>query len=578
MGGIMASSPELMQTVQKFQEGGSVSPYFGRMTQQNLPAIRPGSFAAQPITSIQDFISRANRESGIGQIQQANEMARAGVTPEDMARVQAATEANRTANRTDAQIAASQSPTLRGPTASQAQMGQNINMFENMMDAGSIPTLRGPTAEDVSAELNSASSERIINDRRERIGPSEMPQGPAADVAETKRLADSIFGDSLSLTTPKVVEDVTEDADLAEDSPATSATEGTDPGTAVREVSAIAEADIPEEKKGAVVSDVLKSVLSSDENPVDVNNLILEMSDKKDPEKKISRKERIEKNVELYNEMFGVDPEKNMKEDGFNLAYLGFAIASGDSPNALQNIARGSMQGLKKISETKKARQEREDRAKMFGLKQALKEEDDIKKEEQRMFEMKFGAGLQLARDRFKSDQELRKWAGTQVLAERRLDREIAARIELQDQKDLSRAEQNRLDRESAELRAIRAQLPEAANLWLEMNPKVDITTEEGQKAALDGMVSVAGRLGTEELGTRKSMSDPDRQYNARTEVLDRDKITPGVYVDETGNFTQAGVTLYNNLLKGPAGSQTTPPAADGAGATQRITLEPDAE
>ena len=528
MGGIMSSSQPLMQTVQKFAPGGAVQA-------PNNPAFF-SNFQTVP------------RQFGLGPQGQARAL---------MARVPSAQANREKLQEFDRQtIINPLMQLLSGRKAFDTeQLVQPTS--EAQIAASQTPTLRGPTAGDV--------------------------QGMQAE--ESDRLASEILGDSMELTTPagtpdvttEVVEDVTEDADIAEDSPVTSATEGTDPGTAVREVSTIADADLPDETKGAAISDVWKNVLSSDADPVDINNLILEMGGKKDPDKKLSRKELIAKNVELYNEMFGEDPDKSMKEDGFNLAYLGFAIAAGDSPNALQNIARGSMEGLKKISETQKAREERKDRAKMFGLKQALQEESDIKKEEQRMFELKFGAGLNLARDRFKSDQELRKWAATQTLAERRLDREIAARIELQDQKDISAAERDRLNRESAELRTIRGQLPEAANLWLEMNPKVDITTEEGAKAALDGMVGIAGQLGTEELGTRKPMASADREYNARTEVVDRDKITPGVYVDETGNFTPAGMALYNTLLKGPPTPGTPPPAADGAATTPRITLEPDA-
>jgi len=529
MGGIMSSSQPLMQTVQQFNVGGGVQAPNNPAFFSNFQTV-PRQFGLGPQGQARALMARvpsaqANREK----LQEFDRQTIVNPLMQLLSGRKAFDTEQLVQPTSEAQIAASQTPTLRGPTAGDVQ---------------------GKQAEE-----------------------------------ESDRLASEILGDSMELTTPagtpdvttEVVEDVTEDADIAEDSPVTSATEGTDPGTAVREVSAIAEADLPDETKGAAISSVWKSVLSSDADPIEVNDLILEMGGKKDPEKNISRKERIQNNIETYKELFGEEPDKNMKEDGFNLAYLGFAIAAGDSPNALQNIARGSMEGLKKISETQKAREERKDRAKMFGLKQALQEESDIKKEEQRMFELKFGAGLNLARDRFKSDQELRKWAATQTLAERRLDREIAARIELQDQKDISAAERDRLNRESAELRTIRGQLPEAANLWLEMNPNADITTEEGAKAALDGMVGIAGQLGTEELGTRKPMSPEDRQYNARTEVLDRDKITPGVYVDEAGNFTAAGVTLYNNLLKGPATTETPPPAADGAGTTQRITLEPDA-
>jgi hypothetical protein len=439
-----------------------------------------------------------------------------------------------------------------------------------------------------------ARNERILNDRRERVRAEEQP----ADVAESARLGSELLSDLTSepfmmpgvTPSPDVVEDVTEDADIAKDSPVTTATEGTDPGTAVREVSAIAEAELPDETKGAAISDVWKNILSSDENPINVNELVLEMAGKKDPEKSMSRKESIQKNIELHNEIFGEDPDRSMKEDGFNLAYLGFAIAAGDSPNALQNIARGSMAGLKKISETQKARKEREDRAKMFGLTQTLKEESDIKKEEQRMFELKFGANLQLLRDRYRSDEDLRKFAATQVLAENRLDKEIQARIDLQNQRDISAAERARLERESLELRNLRSNLPEASVLWSQLNPDEDITTPEGAKALIEGTIEIAAQLGTEEgAGSRKYLPFIDfvsrgLESTRGTEgLIERERIA-GLLETTSEQLTdqqleQHFADQYRRLQEQQRDLlNPTTGTSDAGGSTQRITLEPDAE
>ena len=327
MGGIMSSSPELMQTVQRFQLGGSVpDPYFARMTQDRLPAIRPGSFADQPITSIMDFIGQANRESGIGQIMQTNEMARAGVTPQDLARVEAATAANRTADQAD-DIARVQAAT---------EANQIADMTAERMLAGQDPTMRGPTAEDVRVFQTSQMPTRPGQLDTANI---ETLRGPTADsyrsetAGATETLRGGTIGDwreFLSKTVPQVNADDNQEI-----------------------------LTVKGQQTADAAVDVLKAKDVTDE---DKNNMVLEFIGKKDPEKDLTKKERIMKNKEFYRELFGRDPEEDKKIDGYNLAMMGFLIASGDSPNALQNIARGAAAGVQNFMKSAEKRRDREDK------------------------------------------------------------------------------------------------------------------------------------------------------------------------------------------------------------------------
>ena len=321
MGGIMSSSPQLIDTVARFQLGGSVpDPYFARMTQDRLPAIRPGSFAAQPITSIRDFLSMANEQSGIGQIQQANEMARAGITPEDMSRVQAATQANQSANMLGDLMSAGSVPTMRGPTAADiqgagiggtptiddvltsdmapAEIPTEIPASPEQLAAGLVPTMRGPRAEDVRAQ-----------------------QAPPAN------------------TVPDLLKRLPNASDIQNASP---------------------EAQIDQGK--VIQEEVTKFLGAEDVDENERNDVALTLLNKKAPDETLTKKQRIEKNREAYRELFGMDPEKDKQIDGYNLAMMGFLIASGDSPNALQNIARGAAAGLQNFQKTAEKRQSREDK------------------------------------------------------------------------------------------------------------------------------------------------------------------------------------------------------------------------
>ena len=91
---------------------------------------------------------------------------------------------------------------------------------------------------------------------------------------------------------------------------------------------------------------------------------------------KLSTDERLAKMKETISKFFGRDLEQEKRVDGLNMAMLGFLIAAGDSPNALKNIAKGSVQGIKEIKKTKEARMAREDKINGLVVSTVLGRED----------------------------------------------------------------------------------------------------------------------------------------------------------------------------------------------------------
>jgi len=77
-------------------------------------------------------------------------------------------------------------------------------------------------------------------------------------------------------------------------------------------------------------------------------------------------RQRYDERLELFKDIFGESDEARARDRAMSLAMLGLAIASGQSPNALSNIAQGAMAGLQGMSEQERARREREQ-----GLQQA---------------------------------------------------------------------------------------------------------------------------------------------------------------------------------------------------------------
>jgi hypothetical protein len=74
----------------------------------------------------------------------------------------------------------------------------------------------------------------------------------------------------------------------------------------------------------------------------------------------------------LIQEIMGGGPSEKQRnqEKWNNFAMIGFAIAAGQSPNAMTNIAQGMLEGTKLMSSQRTARAAREDKMNMFALEQ----------------------------------------------------------------------------------------------------------------------------------------------------------------------------------------------------------------
>lgn len=85
-------------------------------------------------------------------------------------------------------------------------------------------------------------------------------------------------------------------------------------------------------------------------------------------------KGRVKQYQDLFKELLGESDEDKAQEMWLNLAMVGFAIASGTSPNALQNISAGLLEGSKKMAESRAASRERSDRLTSLAITSAMDE------------------------------------------------------------------------------------------------------------------------------------------------------------------------------------------------------------
>jgi hypothetical protein len=413
MGGIMASSPELMQTIQRFQLGGGVDANvpFGAQTAANLMA---RGMMSQPITSIRNFVDYDPQQTGISSLQREvaargqafdagqsmplSPLARPAVTGiqggEAFMRSPGAQQTiqNLQSMAPDTLFAEAMGALRMDPRSMPSDLPEDVFVYGASAPSGDQIVGMGTSEPTASAQLEDGESSSFA-DISKRVAAGEIPadvfvpsgsrlaagtgeapkprssllmvQGTPKDIAKTQELANNLFDRTFGNLVNK---------ETSKDKPTKSDAYAAFPSTSNKEnIQKDPEAAL---SFGAKINAVAKEFLGSNADENDKNDLILELTGRKDPQKSMSTKDRYKENLELYREVFGENPEEDRKIDGYNLAMMGFLIASGDSPNALQNIARGAAAGVERIQKTAEARKARDEKLKLAALQRAATQED----------------------------------------------------------------------------------------------------------------------------------------------------------------------------------------------------------
>ena len=83
---------------------------------------------------------------------------------------------------------------------------------------------------------------------------------------------------------------------------------------------------------------------------------------------KLDAKSSVKAYEEMFSEMLGMKDKDKEKEMWHNMAMIGFAIAAGESPNAVQNIANGMLAGTKMMKEDRASERTRKDKIGMMAI------------------------------------------------------------------------------------------------------------------------------------------------------------------------------------------------------------------
>jgi hypothetical protein len=273
----------------------------------------------------------------------------------------------------------------------------------------------------------------------------------------------------------------------------------------------------PEPKEGGdrrtETNDVIQSLIGPDKNLSDdeVNDILIEATGNK-PKKDMTLDERIKNNKQLFEKYFGRDLEGEKTVDAYNLAFLGFAIASGKSSNAFTNISDGLLKATKRFSETAEGRRKRKEGITKLAVTEALKSQDaekefarQLSRDKQRLLGQYKIEGLR--------QSEGNKRALAQIIAKRAdLDTEIASLEKRARERNISAETRDRLNREVQKQRNIRGYLTKSYNTALEITRMQGFETSDD-----DFMPKVLENLNKINQASKKTGSDmltPNAQAN----------------------------------------------------------------
>ena len=284
---------------------------------------------------------------------------------------------------------------------------------------------------------------------RQRIAEEERARR-AALIAQEDALRAAPFGGTISpeldraLSMPRTGTGVA-DRDLGDTDEAVALTEPPIPDPPViTETSLLVE---PVET-GKDIVDYAKLLKDSKASSKEVQDRIFEMLAVKEPGEKLSLEDRFKKMQEVRKNVLGDNKEAEKSIDGFNLAMLGFAIAAGDSPNALTNIAKGALAGAQQMQATAERRRARAERIQEADFQQAVQDErlaEQYEREERRFRE---GKALTWATTVYSDARQDERFIQQAAITQAQLKTKLAQEIRIANTKEINeerrfKAEQN---------------------------------------------------------------------------------------------------------------------------------------
>ena len=285
-------------------------------------------------------------------------------------------------------------------------------------------------------------------------------------------------------------------------------------------------------------------------DPALKQDVILEFAGLKQEDEQLSFEERAKSSAEVFKRLFGRDPEKEQTVDGFNTAMLGFLIAAGDSPNALTNIARGAAQGTKNFMDTARRRQDREDKFKMAGIEKVMRDDESRKKLIMDTRRMLMGYRFQTLNNEIKSLENREALALRFNFESAKIGSQLNTQLEIAKDQNLSAEARAAASQQATML----SSLIKSAGVWgvYALGQAGENPTVESFGQALENAANNPEAMAKiKELAEITGKSDALKEMTAtrkRAEMLTKAGVAEGIRSDAEELLTETGVTSNQTI------------------------------
>ena len=234
-----------------------------------------------------------------------------------------------------------------------------------------------PTPSDVEPSRGSRGRDRL--DLPERETPEPSREEPAAEARRLREEASKLTGRGSSNAKRRLEAEAAELEAEAAGAAADSRQEYFEQG-GPRGLEALAtpiQTSVQDPEKAEKMQQALQKALEDQAPPPDGGDGGGDDGDGGPPPapSKKDLRSRYKEKIALFKEIYGEDDEDRARDKAMSLAMLGLAIASGQSPDFLTNVTQGTMAGLQGMSEQERARRERDRGLQTLALETAIGEQ-----------------------------------------------------------------------------------------------------------------------------------------------------------------------------------------------------------
>lgn len=374
MGGIMASSPELMQVAQKFQDGGPLmrmpptSPNFSpRMLMDQTVMGRGLAPSAPSVPALAGTMPIAARESAPSRVAAGG----GGISMADWR--QMSRQERKRAGLPVSEIGAQ-------------FFFDRFGVGMGLVDPDALYTSEGPVGVDDLLSTTEGSAGRLgsrsdappyTEGEFESVSPgrsgTRRPANPTALRQEADALrsrAEGLRGDRGGRgQQERLIGQAEALEEAARDNANVDTTDDARAGRGFGRIGDVVARATPDPEKTNDLLPRVEDILNNEPPPGGGD-------DTPPPQAKRDLRSRYNEKLEFFKEIYGTDDKDEAQDRAMSLAMIGLAIAAGQSPDALTNIAQGAMVGLQGMGAQREAARDRERGMRTLALETAIGQQD----------------------------------------------------------------------------------------------------------------------------------------------------------------------------------------------------------